>query len=296
MPDTISRSTVYSRMKRPVRENQEPPSIKHMVTKRKRGLSAVEISCTNGNQHLAKQKVRLWGTTKHRPIQSQSSGTTVNRLLGDQSCSLQVQNYQSATTMSEWLGEWDVAPSDPLPSKVQPLWLLTEPAAVDICNHKIIAQTVSLVHYHPTMVPEGRAAQEQAQAQRQFKEIWERQEVVVASRNAEVIDLTGDHVTERRPLALAPYATNVPRQLHFDPDFEMFPPSKACLKQLSRPNFPSCFMSQRPSTARSTRTKPAPVTGSWQEQVKLYASIAPKEYSSSRYDAIFDQLMHYRNS
>lgn len=313
MAGPITTSTKSIRMKR-LTEGEGLPRKLRMARNNKKERSAIYICRTNGDQHLAERKAQLPGTAgNHQPVHHQTSSIVANGTLNDQDGEvypLQIKNYRDATTMSAWLDEWDDAPNDPLPSNVQPLWLLTEPAAFDLRSHRRLSRTVSLVHYHPTMVPEGRAAQDQAKAEQQFEARWrneqeegfykhaikrwrDRQEVVAASQHVEVINLTSDHVTERRPLAPLPYAPNLPAQLELDPELEMFLPSQACLEKPAHPGSPSCFTSQQHPPARSIKTRAAPVAWSWQQQLGHHAApMAADEHVAADSGAMF----HYFNN
>lgn len=139
--------------------------------------------------------------------------------------------------MSEWLADWETAPADPLPSSINILSLLYEPAKISLHSHATKAKAVALVHYDANMVPKGRAIQDQrleeeaierfhkqdaGELAHELNLLEKRKEVVRAAKEAEVIDLTQDS----KPLNRAPW--NLPlgssgrRHIDFYPASEYF--------------------------------------------------------------------------
>jgi hypothetical protein len=124
--------------------------------------------------------------------------------------------------MDTWLGEWERASNDPLPSNIQSLSLLVLPTGVDLENHSENAKEAQLIHYCPDMTPEGRMVQElrlideldeqlkshlergEEEQAREIERCKERSTVVEQSRRAEVIDLTEDQAVIERALKSIP--------------------------------------------------------------------------------------------
>jgi hypothetical protein len=271
-------------MKRPAPDGEDKPSKKRVVRPAEQELGAINHSRTNALHHLLKQKERLRNTTKyHHELQHQAPSTNTSGQIGHPNYSPLTQNHQYDATMNAWLNEWDTAPGDPLPSNIRPLSLLLEPAAIDPRDHKRTATNVSLVHYVPTLVPEGRAAQDREleQLQDEIEEAWhnaqyekilgerkkERQAVVEAARHAEVIDLTDDNILERKPLASIPRVVNMPIQMHWDSASETFVHRRTLLRKQPPQLYPPAFKPPQTFAPVPTATRKEPARTSWQEQL-----------------------------
>lgn len=277
-------TTTFTSMKRSAPDGEDRPSKKRAARPAEQELGTIDRPRANAHHHLLKQKERLQNTTrKHHGFQHQAPSTNTTGHIGHQNYFPPTQNHQHAATMNAWRNEWDTAPSDLLPSNIRPLSLLLEPADVDLRNHERTAENVSLVHYVPTLVPEGRAAQDREleQLQDEIKVEWyntqqeklmeerhrARRAVVQAARHAEVIDLTDDNVPERKPLVSIPRVVNMPIQMHWDPDTETFVHPQILRRKQTQQPHPDASEPPQIFAAVPTATRKEPAKLSWQKQL-----------------------------
>jgi len=211
-------------------------------------------------------------------MQRQTSWAAIDAL-GSYFDGPKIPSSQESIMMDDWHSEWATAPCDPLPSNLNHLYLLNEPANIDMKDHALRAEKVSLIHYDINLVPEGRAQQElrwaEEAAERRLKQDVEdfvcemeraerREQVVKAAKRAEVVDLTEDETTSKNvhrtlpPLNIATRQQGHPRTesnaLPFDSEYYSYDlpilpkpcarPAKAPWRA-SIPNAP-----QRPRTFR----------------------------------------------
>ncbi|KAF1912922.1 hypothetical protein BDU57DRAFT_532058 [Ampelomyces quisqualis] len=148
---------------------------------------------------------------------------------------------QEAHTMDSWLGEWETASSDPLPSDIRSLWLLLSPTSLNLKKHARSAQDAELIHYCPDMAPKGRAEQElrlgeeqderlrfrleqgEEELARNIERHKERNAVLKQSRRVKVIDLTEDPTIDGN--ALRSIRSNLPTRHPIAPAHDSQQPS-----------------------------------------------------------------------
>jgi hypothetical protein len=167
-------------------------------------------------------------------------------------------HYQNAIVMNTWLGEWDTAPNDPLPSYPDRITLLTEPTLINANTHARNAKKVFLCHFYEHMVPEGRVQQETRQRKSEERKAKKRslqdacngvatdaekedgrKKVQRAVLHAHVIDLTEDNV----PAKFAPQPAATRRAL-------------GTLQQIRYPNPPSQAAPVKGTGYTSQHTQP----------------------------------------
>jgi hypothetical protein len=140
-------------------------------------------------------------------MQRQTPSTTAIALVDEHLYENFDSEIDNLNIMNDWHSEWATAPQDPLPSNLNRLFLLNNPARINLKLHPQKARRASLIHYAVGFVPEGRLQQEKQWAHekrdlhhkqgaekfvRDMERSQKRRKVAMAANEADAIDVMGN--------------------------------------------------------------------------------------------------------